>query len=642
MPSEGVMTLPGLTKIIGATVPRHHGITPNCISIECAPQDRLPPRVGTLTLQYDKTVIKMPECLIDSTHFKFDERGNLWSMKLFDFRWKWKFLDGKLNGRYNVRLPNGPVDRLDPLTEKPMRELIDACTKLIKLPNGKKFFVLGDVPKLFPQVYWASANPAAELQKLCDSIGFRVVPLFDGTVLLQPKGTGRDGKALAQMPKGLPVMYDQVGYDPPEIPNQLVFIASATRFQVTLPLDPVADDVDGTVRPLDKVSYKPTDNALANVPGFRGLGGGWGADLINFMNVKLVKDLSKWYNLPNPRELARASVYRKFRVRVLRQDGTPFVDWPDKTGSKDIYIPGCPVRVDDVRQILPMGQQLLEPVQTDEGWFRFTDTIIWGQFANGFQNNYPDDVSDYDTIPKYMIDGREPLTGALSGDKTATVLQPDQFSLDGETGIVTINGPILGRIYKYDSSGRIIAPNLWIRTTVQVSSPTTWVPVREETYFNVTGVSKDNKIGAEIVAVRDADLFRRVVPAYGPDMITLKKVNDTSEQESYKKAVEKLVEQQIKTYQDLRPAAAEYIGWHDVRPDGGREEVVFTLSQRGSFTQVSLFNERFVLQLGYEDRRFLEKAADERSDPAKKATLDMIREKDLPFSRASGVTRSSR
>jgi hypothetical protein len=635
MAQEGVLSYPGLKTIITASIPRHHGITPNVITIECAPQDSLPDRVGTIDLQYGQNRIRIPDCIVDSTQFRFDDRGNLWSIKLYDYRWKWQN-DSNLEGRYNVRLPNGPIDRLDPLTEKKMADLIKYCTDKIKLPAGRKFYTVGTLPTLNPPIYWSYANPATELQKLCDLAGFRIVPQINGDVYLVPRSRSLDGTTAAKLPKGLPVKNDNTGYDPPELPDKMIFVCGPTRFQFTLPMEAVCDDTDGLVKTLDDVSFKPSN--------------GWGGDLVNFRNVSLVSDLSKWHNLPNPRQLAMAGVFKKYRIRVLKGDGTPFVTEYIGGGqgrgfSKLIYLPGCPVTVKDVRQILPIGQELIEPVKTDQGWYRNLPFLIWGNYAYGKTNNYDDSAVDatgypYDAIPQILCRNRDPITGEIKQDSRATYLEPETYHMDSDTGIVTINGPVNGRIFRYNKDTSLPEPaRLWCRGTCQVSDWGTWVPVRVE--VSKTVPNKGPKTNAGNRYIQDSDIFQRVVPDYKEDQISLDGDPKTN-MDTINKYASQILGTELDKLQDLKPASAEYIGWWPINLDGGIEEIVYTLGQGGCFTQASLHNERFVLSMGYEERRFYEQAADERSDPKKHALLDLIREKDMPYSRASGATRSSR
>lgn len=637
MPLEAILEYPGLKTVITASIPRHHGTTPDLITIEIAPQANKPARTGTLRLAYANQVILLPECVVDQTFFSFDERGELWSLKMWDYRWKWRF-DQNLVGRYNIRLPDGPVERLDPLTEKPIRELMVKCLEKMRIPKGYK--ILGEVPKLFPSVYWNYANPSRELQTLCDLIGFRIVAQFDGQVWLLPESKGDDGKSVAKLPNNLPTEFDQVSINPPERPDKMIFVCGSSRYQFTLPLESVADDIDGLVVPQDDVSYKPD--------------GGWREmDMRDFINVPLVAggDLSKWYNLPSPRELAKGSVFRKYRIRVTDESGKPLVFGGDylrkgeRSFSRLIYIPGCPVIVKDVRQILPIGQELLEPVKTGDGWYKQIPFIIWGQFANGVKNNFADDLN-FDTIPKMIVQARDPVNGRILTDVTSTVLQPESFSVDPETGIVTIvgpSGPLGDRMYRYtrDSDNNVVIEpaRLWIRGTCQVMEYGSWVPVREEISQDVPS-SAGPSLNCGSDYIQDRELFLRVVPQYNDDKISLKKI-DTNK-DTLKKEAKARLDSEIKKLQELKPAAAKTIGWWKLNLNGGIQEICYTLGETGAFTMLGLHNEYFVQTQTYEQRRFLEKAADERTDPKKKAVLDMIREKDMPFSRASGVTRSSR
>jgi len=647
MPSEAVLTYPGIENLISATIPRSHGVVPDLITLEIAPQERPWRRSGTLTLRYDNSVISLPDCLVDQTHFSFDDRGLIWQVKAWDFRWKWRNgLDtnteaygGMLTGRYNIRLPDGPIDRLDPLTEKPLVDLMWKCLYKMSFPNFKGVKILGTVPRIFPEVYWNYSNPATELLKLCDMVGYRIVPQFDGSVWLVPQSKGNDGVTTATMPTGWPVYQDQITVDPPEVPDNLVFVAGSSRFQFTLPLEAVGDDVDGLVKPITDLSFKPTGDEWKK------------GDLINFTHIPLIQDMSKWYNLPNPRELAKASVYRKYRIRVLKGDGSPFVGEYGGMGrrvkSKAIYIPGCPCIVKDVRQILPLGSELLEPVKTKEGWLTTTPVIIWGQFARGSANNVSLPAgAPADAIPPMLTRGRDPVTGALGDPQESTVLQPEDFQVDFETGIVTINGPTNGRIYRYANTQNgfvtgtsyVEPARLWMRGTCQVKEWGVWVPVSVEVKQSPPAGMK--RIDAGNAYIQDREIFLRTQPKYNADKISLDSISDNWE--AVQKEAKLRLGAEMKKLQELRPANTRFVGWYPIKLNGGIHQVVYTLGQSGAYMDVSLHNEFWVQVVSYEERRFLLKAAEERTDARQKALLDMIREKDQPFSRLSGVSRGGR
>lgn len=623
---EAVIKFPGIERIVTASIPRAHGITPDCITIGFIPQARKWKRTGAITMTYRGRQIVLPDCLADEVHYTFDATGQLWNVKIWDFRWRWRY-DKSITGRYNVRLPDGPVDRLDPLTEKSLSQLMDLCLFKMKLPNGVK--IIGKIPKIYPEVIWNHANPARELQRLCEMSGHRIVAQFDGSITLVPLGKDERG-VTATMPKGFPVRAEQASYDPPEAPEKYIYVCGSTKYQYTLPLEAVGDDIDGLIKPIDDLSYKPR-------------GKEWGeCDLLYFQDVELVRDMSKWYNLPNPRQLAAASVFRKYRIKVTKGTGNiPYVEVENsgtkaKNKSKDIYIPGCPVTVKDVRQILPLGSELIEPVKTTDGWFKETPVIIWGQFCWGAtSNNYDEAAENNDRIPKMLAQARDQRTGLLLPNNESTVVQPEDYQIDYENGIVTINGPMNGRMCRLVRSGgrTIFKPaRLWMRGTCQVKQYGVWVPIREEVEVKPPP-NIDYVVGGRQY-IEDKEIFLRNVPVYNQDKITLKEVKDN--QDVIDKEAKARMEAELKKLQELKPQHSELAGIYPIRLNGGIQQVVYDIGQTGAFTKVSLHNEFWVMTMTYEERRFLEKADDERRNNA--GQLEAIRQKDMPFSKISGVS----
>ena len=160
---------PGLTNYIKTvTMPMIHGIAPGVGSITAVPFAGFANTVGDLVLTYDSTTIRFRDCSIVNPSLKGGANSpRMWSLSVLDRRWKWKF--GEVSGRYNSLRPDNDLDER---TEKTPREL---ATLLLDAMGEENYDISALPDTARPHVNWYFANPALELQNLCDSLGCRVI-----------------------------------------------------------------------------------------------------------------------------------------------------------------------------------------------------------------------------------------------------------------------------------------------------------------------------------------------------------------------------------------------------------------------------------------------------------------------------------
>lgn len=642
--SEAIVTYPGLDHIISFNYTRGHGISPGFISIVCTPQANWPQRQGTVALQYDDFELLLPDCVADNLSFTFDASGQLWNLMILDRRWKWRY--GTIDGRYNVRLPNGPVDKLDPRTEKTPRELIGLLLEAM----GETNIIIGRLPvKLRPTVMWDHANPAQELANLCDQFGMSIVLRNDNYVGIFPKGYGNsDGTLRTELPETA-VIADSGTVDPPELPSKVTFVCGPSRFQVDYPLDCVNDDIDGLVKPINQLSYAPY--------GSEGVDWSLG-DIIEFKNIALFNPADangqQWYNYASPRELCKQGMYRKYRIRVKYQSGSDNEAGPISVEGYD----GDPI--EDIRQVLPMGSELIEPTfDPVSGWYRPLNCIVWGIHAPGqsIRNSYeltgldgdpndpPDDVMTYEHVPM-IYQARDATTGQLIPNFDATVIPPEKYSVDPDTGIITFSE----RVYRtgfWDTltERKRLRAILFARCTITIADKDTLIPIREEIEFpinDIAGFENVEDLGTDELIIRDDDIFLRVEPTYDPEKPHQSLNAPLDNRDFIEEYARERVTAEMRKYQTLGPRAATYAGWVPFDSAGDVMQVNYNLSAAGAFTSVSLNGEIAALTISYSERRFLEKIRNEKLDQAMQDYNRMAFEKGFAFSRLSNLTRTGR
>lgn len=368
---QALLRFPGLKQVIRWNMTLSHGITPGICTIDVAPQFGVPDEVGTLRLQFGPIRLQFPECVVDYAHVRRNTAGMVVSLALLDRRWKWKH--GAISGRYNLRTADGTLDRA---TEKTPQQL---ATLLLRA-MGESAFAVEELPnRARPEVDWAASNPASELASLCETLGCRVVLGVDNRVALRQTGQG------ATLPALDSIRTARIGIDPPARPDLLRLVAAPTRFQTKFRLEAVGEETDGTIRPIDELSYKPAE--------------GWGSEpYTHFSNVIATDDRAR----------AVATVYRWYRIKCTAPD--------DKGGT--FRIAGRHGPVENLWQLLPLEKTLIDTEPGPDGIERprlpFVDGYFWPESPDG--------------------------------DNFTTIRRSDRpFTIDSARGIVRFAQPVLKR-----------------------------------------------------------------------------------------------------------------------------------------------------------------------------------------------------
>jgi len=240
---QGLLSIDGIDSYASVSFTFNTGVAPSVCNVVAPIIDQKIPHVSDLTLQFDRTKIVFPDCSVVSANYSRRQGGNLWNIQIFDRRWRWRF--GEISGWYNTQLPNGDIQ--DGREETP-RELMTLLLKAM----GEQQISVATVPNTErPEVAWESANPAAELQRLCDLLKCRVVLKLDDSVAVVPIGPG------AEIPNNLPLIDTANPFRHAVRPDRIKLVGGPTLFQQALDLVPVGLDVDGTIKLIDKLSYKP-------------------------------------------------------------------------------------------------------------------------------------------------------------------------------------------------------------------------------------------------------------------------------------------------------------------------------------------------------------------------------------------------
>lgn len=398
----GQAKVPGLSNYTRFGYTCVHGITPGVITLvvpdEGFEELRFP---GKIDIEVTDGIRRftLRECLATEAVRQPEQDGYGYRVTLLDRRWKWQ--DTAISGVYNQR---DDLNKIREETRKTVHELATLCLKAMRVNR----FFLGSLPnpdvnEALPSIQWDNQNAAQALADLCDQFKCRVVyqPVQD-RVLLTVAGTG------VPLPGEL-YTEDSPSFEVPRKPEILRFVGAPMAFTMTLVLEAVGLDLDGKVKPIDELSYKPA--------------GGWQfTDRAFTQNLVLAAKFAvKGKVMSDCTAAAQKSVYRWYRISLWPAEGNIF-EVPGL--SAFLASDGKFADVYDTEQIICLDrvighERAVEPGNEERLFIH--PAAVYGAHANAFTGG----------------------TTNFEGDTQVRV----GFSIDPDRGLVIFNSPVA----KYNS-----------------------------------------------------------------------------------------------------------------------------------------------------------------------------------------------
>lgn len=299
----------GLDVQVLAQMTRTPGVVPDVGVLTWRAGDVQPDSlVGDLVFFIDRRdntppveVVRFTNCRLDDPNEKRSKFiDNQW--RVLDRRWKWEY--PVLFGNYNIRDSFTTTYTIVPATQKSPREMAALALDALGETNYNVLDLPND-PLVADEVHWHYEPAAAMLQNLAEAYGCEVHLLFDDTVKIQRKGEGDipadtlpDGTRLAREP--------EVGVVLNPAPDNITCYAAETLYENYLWLEPVAEDIDGVDKPIDKMAYTP-------VGGWKGHDPDFGADFLGMVELNADTNLSRELR-EQYRDLYRRDLYKRYRV----------------------------------------------------------------------------------------------------------------------------------------------------------------------------------------------------------------------------------------------------------------------------------------------------------------------------------------
>ncbi len=372
------VTFPGLSGVLSGTYTLSLGISPGSAHVE-APAGKNVGAGGDLTFSDGAGgTVTLRGCKIDYMSYRQGASGKIATYSILDRRWKWRpdSGGGEISGTYNFRICDNTNDTVAsaqsntivPGSLRTPQQLADLCLQAMG-ESGADSSALAGFADSFPAVDWQNDNPAKCLAELCDLFGCRVCLNAHDKVSIVQTGQG----------SGLPStqeLEDSDTVDPPEVPDSITVVGGRTRYQIDWPLQAVGLDIDGSIKPLARLSYAP---AL------------WGADGAFGPNFAALNAN------PVAQHLAEETVFRWYQI-------LPPVLLPDGSGL-----------VTSIYQVLPIESNKVEVwFDTDVQAIRSQPAQVWGTWHGHA--------------------ARPPFNGEVKTDQK--YMRAGEFEIDTQHGIV--------------------------------------------------------------------------------------------------------------------------------------------------------------------------------------------------------------
>lgn len=277
MALKQLVSWPGAGAVESLSYTASHGISPGVATLVTIPRptDRQPAEFGDLVWGDGQRTARIRDCAVAALGPRRDAGGTSWVITIFDRRWRWRMPQagfGQISGRYNLRDGRG---KLVPWTIRSPVSLAKLCLSAmgetryeLDMPDGldeidagglQRYFELGENVRQSmanPTVQWDYTPPAEALARLCELFGRRLVfqPLADKVVIAKlGEGSGLPGGVYSS---------DGATMDTLERPRRVCVAGAPIKFQYRLLLEAVGEEWNGSVVPIDDLTYKPEGRVL--------------------------------------------------------------------------------------------------------------------------------------------------------------------------------------------------------------------------------------------------------------------------------------------------------------------------------------------------------------------------------------------
>lgn len=398
------VTFPDLVCIRRCSYTVSHGFRPGVAVVECVPQTITTVR-GSLVFSDGVTSVTLTNALCTETGRRNRGDATIQVLQIQDRRWRWQFPIAI--GQYNVRKPDGTVDSATAKTARQLATMLFAemdagSVDVSALPNDD-----------YPFVDWQGEKAWVACQRLLARYGCDVAPNFATDAFdVVSLGSG------SSLPSGGTEMTVSLGASFDPWPDNIRLACGRTVWETKFKLQAVGVDTDGSIQPIDDLTYAPEETWEEHGGVFVGGNSNW-SDLI-----------------PEASELeyglANQTVYRWYQIAEV-VDGVPEDGGEEAAGNW--YLPGD-WWIPSIQHALPLRQKRLVTYTT-----------------TGEQYEAPP------LVEGTYLQNQEPLPLENTNDFT----QVDRrFRIDGARGLVMFSVPIV----RFNEDGdKLLPAELYLTTS---------------------------------------------------------------------------------------------------------------------------------------------------------------------------------
>lgn len=523
---QAIPSFSGIAGIDSAQFLLSRGTRPSSGTITTPLVEQIAPPVGDFTITYNGTTLTLANCAVVESNVNTGGGPTL-TIRFEDRRWAWAFTE--IVGQYNVREGSDTIRH-----EKTPQQL----ATLIFQAMGETLYDVSALPNdARPFVDWTNTPCDMALGALLADLGCDVVPnLAAGGWVIVNIGSG------ALLPGAETVEHASYTVTSPKTPDRIQVATAPARYQCLFVLEAVGEEIDGTIKPIDALSYTPADGWEGEEPTiFSGV-----TDTYTEDGVTL-----------HARSLALATVFRWYRI-VAPADGG---------GANELNPPGfeaaqagdpAPPDLEELDDLLPLLPQLNTTYETLDGTERPKRPKLFGRWDDG--NYDADDETNVDNGTRW----------------------PYGFSLDLDQGIVKL--PFWAAL---KAEGGDIAPaKFFLLATCEA----TWRGLNKKVYY-AEGL---NKVGVLTPVLVKSIVRNDIIPKYianyditDPDAPEVTSVDDNADDVTEQAGF--YLSAMANELVDAEGGTASYADLLLVQPDGAIEQVEWIVDGGGTTTRAARF-----------------------------------------------------
>lgn len=510
-----------MTGIISASYTLSLGVQPGQIQVECADAvfESLNP-IGDLVLMDGSFAITIADCRVADFTASYGGSGQGYRVVLEDARWKLRYRL-PAEGKFNVPNADGTV------IEETKCAASDLAKVLFWEVIGSELLPADD----YPFFEWQLTPRADALSQLCEMYGCAVAWLPNGTLKIVKLGEGwnydTDGR-----------ISEANGEKIKNHARTLLLVFGKTEIQANLELEAVGLDLDGTIKLLDDLSYKPA--------------AGWTAqgDLDFFRHLDPAGDAVK---------CARASVWKWYRVKEDLPAGFTLMFF-NKYYAPDRPVVGSGIS-SKLKSYLPLIPKLVFGLSSAD---KIRNFLVFGEYYLALAGNIGENTT---------VRAAPPWEQALTTEFwTPWPLVNAEADLDCERAIVKFDRPI----YKM-TGGLPIPAVLYLATTL--TGPRRFLDV------NLGGGAP---VGSYEVVRRDDlidQLYNLKLPAENSTWI------ESAGGLAMAMAGEKILAKLVEQYKKDDSGEYESAGVQPLEINGYLQQITWSVDQSGALTKWSINRE---------------------------------------------------